>query len=214
MVPDFKRPQPVDVDSIRIPEKEVLRRLGYPHDSLEQIDPGMRNIMEEAMQLARGLFKPKGICRFLRVASRADQEMAFRESPFRIHSRQVTRMLENSDPVVFFMATLGPDFDRAVETLLQEGEVTRAFVLDAIGSETADALADELHRNRLGAAADRMGYAVTPRFSPGYGDWTITVQPDLADLCGGRRIGISVTPSCLMVPKKSVSAVLGWNRKE
>ncbi len=214
MVPDYAHPQPVDFDSIRIPEKHVLKRLGYPYDSLDLLDSGMRKILDEEMQIARGLFKPRGICRFLRVLSRDDDEISFRENPFRIRSKQVTRMLEHSDPVVFFMATLGAEFDKTVESLLQEGEMTRAFVLDAIGSETADALADDLHRNRLGAAADRMGYAVTPRFSPGYGDWPLTVQHDLADLCDGRQIGIALTPSCLMIPKKSVSAVLGWSRKE
>ena len=51
---------------------------------------------------------------------------------------------------------------------------------------------------------------VRPRFSPGYGDLPLTLQPEIcAALDVQRRLGIHVTESLLMIPSKSVTAVIG-----
>ncbi len=176
--------------------------------------PGIRILLEGEMERAQTLLEPKGIVRFLQVASRSEGEIAFHDADIHIRSRQVAALFRRADPVVAFLATIGPALEREVDALSSVGETTRAFLLDAIGSETADAAADALHRDVLSREADRAGCRVTPRFSPGYGDWPLASQRELVPLCEGQRIGISLTPSCLMVPRKSVSAVLGWIPKE
>ena len=51
---------------------------------------------------------------------------------------------------------------------------------------------------------------LTGRFSPGYGDWPITVQPKVAAVLDtARRAGICVLNTNLMTPRKSVTAILG-----
>ena len=58
------------------------------------------------------------------------------------------------------------------------------------------------------AAAE--GTYLTGRFSPGYGDWDIAVQPLVAAaLDTARRAGLCVTDTNLMTPRKSVTAILG-----
>ena len=50
----------------------------------------------------------------------------------------------------------------------------------------------------------------TDRFSPGYGDLPLELQAPLcAALDAQRRIGLTVTPSFLLNPTKSVTAVIG-----
>ena len=111
-------------------------------------------------------------------------------------------MLGNSDPVIIFMVTIGPLLEQEVDRLIKHGEMTRVVILDAIGSETADAVAEKLHKVVLKQMAEEKGFSVTPRFSPGYGDWPVTVQKDLLELCRGELIGISVNESFLMMPRK------------
>lgn len=54
---------------------------------------------------------------------------------------------------------------------------------------------------------------LTGRYSPGYGDWPIGVQPRIAALLDTpRRIGLCVTGTCLMLPRKSITAALGLSR--
>ena len=54
------------------------------------------------------------------------------------------------------------------------------------------------------------GLFLTDRFSPGYGDLPLDIQPAVcAALDAGRRVGIHVSDSFLMNPMKSVTAVIG-----
>ena len=50
---------------------------------------------------------------------------------------------------------------------------------------------------------------LTDRFSPGYGDLPLSVQPALCRAAGAASLGVYVTQSCLMNPQKTVSAVIG-----
>jgi cobalamin-dependent methionine synthase I len=47
------------------------------------------------------------------------------------------------------------------------------------------------------------------RFSPGYGDWAIQNQKDFLQWLGADKLGITLAPSLQMMPRKSVSALLG-----
>ena len=53
------------------------------------------------------------------------------------------------------------------------------------------------------AAADRR--VVPCRFSAGYGDWSLQDQPRLFALLPHAQLGVSLLPSMMMVPRKSVS---------
>ena len=207
------KPQIIELKNIDIPVKDVIRRMGYPdseHESLSQI----KTLMDAELMRAKALFSPKGIYRSFRVAERTLNRLTFKNTKFTIHSEKVCRMLKDADPVILFMVTIGPDLEKVVDELFAGGESTRGFILDAIGSETADAVADKLHWEILSELAKKNDYKVTPRFSPGYGDWSLTVQKEILKVCAGDQLGISVTPSSLMIPRKSVSAVLGLMRSK
>jgi cobalamin-dependent methionine synthase I len=205
------KPQIVEFKNIAIPVKTVLRRLGYPVD--EKLNGRVKPIFEKELDKAPSLFKPKGVYRMLSVDSNTDGIVSFNESDFQIHSKQVSKMLKQADPVVLFMTTLGLRLEEEVNRLFKEDQMAEAVILDAIGSETADAVADKMHRKILKCVAEGDGFSVTPRFSPGYGDWPVTVQGEFCEVCGGGKIGISVNDSSLMSPRKSVSAVVGFVKK-
>ena len=62
------------------------------------------------------------------------------------------------------------------------------------------------------AAAD--GETLRPRYSPGYGDLPLAFQQDLfRALDCERRLGLTLTDSLLMVPSKSVTAIIGMKEK-
>ena len=65
----------------------------------------------------------------------------------------------------------------------------------------------------VGFAHD-MGLTTNWRFSPGYGDLPLSAQPAfLKALDASRRLGIAVTSTNMLVPVKSVTAVLGLFEK-
>ncbi|MBN2202495.1 hypothetical protein JW777_11110 [bacterium] len=204
-------PDPVLIQfpDVPIPVGDVMRRLGYPsagHD----LSGGMDEILDSAMAEAGRLMDIRTSHRILEVASNDGFRILFKGSDLSIESAMVAKLLRRAPSVVCLAATAGIALDRAVSAGMDEGEMTEAYMLDAIGSETVEAAVDELHWKILKNRAEENGWKVTPRFSPGYGDWRLTIQTDLVRASGGTLIGISVTPSSLMIPRKSVTAVLGF----
>lgn len=115
------------------------------------------------------------------------------------------RMLADCSLAAVLNCTLGAAFDRWVRQL-QARDMTRAVMLDALGSAYVEAgcdAAEEVIRARFPALF------LTDRFSPGYGDLPLEVQPRLMQIAGAGRIGVTLTDSMLMNPQKSVTAVVG-----
>ena len=120
------------------------------------------------------------------------------------------RMLAQCDQAVLLACTLGTKFDAMVRSA-QARDMARAVVLDACGSALVEQGCDEAERD---IAARFPGLYLTDRFSPGYGDLPLALQPTIcAVLDTARRVGIHVTPSFLMNPSKSVTAVIGLSDK-
>jgi hypothetical protein len=124
-------------------------------------------------------------------------------------SRDLARNLRGCDRAFLFAATLGAGVDRLVRGREAVGEMADAAMLQAVAGELADSLCEdvvaELARNPAVA-----GCTLRHRYSPGYGDCSLSIQPAfLAALDATRRVGISLTGANLMVPTKSVTAFVG-----
>ena len=120
----------------------------------------------------------------------------------------ILRLLDGCQEAVLMALTLGT----ALEKLLMREEVTNmsdAYVLDILASLAVEEAADDLER-QIKEKVRSEGKYLTNRYSPGYGDFPIEVQRQLLDyLNAGRAIGLTLTPTNLMVPRKSITAVLG-----
>jgi hypothetical protein len=212
MVPELEnagnKPVALELPNVGIPRGEVLKRLGYPTASVDLQEP-IRSLFEDALREAASLMRPKAAYRALRVEDNDGNAVRFQGTEFFIESRQVAKLLASAKAAVCFAVTVGSELDETISGRMRKGDLLAATILDAIGSETADAAADELHWKIILRRAENADHSVTARFSPGYGDWPLTIQKDLINICGGSLIGITVTPSFLMIPRKSVSAVFG-----
>ena len=123
----------------------------------------------------------------------------------------IPRMLEPCEEVVLFGATLGP----GVERLMMRYEVTNAadsVIMDACASTAIENICNNFESD-MRRAVEAEGRYLTDRFSPGYGDLPIAEQPKFFALLDmTRRIGVSLTPTTIMVPRKSVTAIMGIAR--
>ena len=101
---------------------------------------------------------------------------------------------------------MGAPLDTLVRRLMLTDSALGAAV-GACASVLVDEVIDELLREK---AADLMqeGLTLSPRFSPGYGDAPLSCQGALLSWLGARRIGISLTAGGLMLPEKSVTALI------
>lgn len=114
-------------------------------------------------------------------------------------------MLAECHQCVLLVCTLGAEFDAWLRRM-QARDMAQAVMLDALGSAYVEAACDEATAE---IAARFPAKHLTDRFSPGYGDLPLAIQPALLEAAGARRIGVAVTPSLLMTPQKSVTALIG-----
>ena len=85
--------------------------------------------------------------------------------------------------------------------------MARAVALHACGSAFVETGCDAAEREIASRFPDQY---LTDRFSPGYGDLPLSLQPEILSLTDAtRRLGITLTESLLMVPSKSVTAIVG-----
>ena len=117
------------------------------------------------------------------------------------------RHLEGCAEAYLVCGTLGPGLD-ALQRRVSVTSGADALIAQAVGAALIerymDGVEDEIR------AELTPGETLRTRYSPGYGDFPLAAQRDiLAILDTSRRIGVSLTDSLLMVPSKSVSAVVG-----
>ena len=120
----------------------------------------------------------------------------------------VMKHLEGCPQALLLAVTLGPAVDAQIRRA-GVGDIAAGVASDALGSALAEQAA-EAAEAELRQWAAKEGKYLTGRFSPGYGDWDIAVQPLVANaLDTVRRAGLCVTDTNLMIPRKSVTAILG-----
>lgn len=126
--------------------------------------------------------------------------------------KKLSSYIKGSRQICLFLATIGSGLEKAASGYMEKGEYARGYILDRIGSFAVESLAESLeHKLRRKAASS--GLSISTRLSPGYCDWPVEEQRKLAKLVDFKRAGIKLTQSCMMAPKKSISAILGIGPK-
>ena len=129
----------------------------------------------------------------------------------KIKSRKLGINLEGCERAVLLGATLGT----GVDLLLRRYALTdmaRVVVLQACAAAMLEEYLDGWQED-LRMEQKKEGYYLRPRFSPGYGDFSVEHQKEfLRMLDASKRIGLSVTDGHMLTPSKSVTAVIGLGR--
>jgi cobalamin-dependent methionine synthase I len=123
-------------------------------------------------------------------------------------SQVITELLEHCHQVAVFLVTIGEYLEETAYQLAKDGLILQATVLDAIGSDAVEKLADFV-QDRIREVANTKGLVTSQRFSPGYCDWNIGQQRMLFWALNGNTLGIHLTGECLMIPQKSISGIIG-----
>ena len=207
-------PTVVENISFEINEERLLREMRV--SKLTSLDQMAEKPLAEAIRraIARGytLIHGKGLYLTLELAGIKDGAIHAPAAGGLFTGADMIKLLGDCPRATILAVTIGPALEAEVERLDKAGEMTEAYLLEMVGGLMADYMADRVDE-RIDRDIKRAGFGGTMRFSPGYGDWPLDRQPLLHSLLGSERIGISVTESHIMLPRKSVSAVIGWKGK-
>jgi hypothetical protein len=128
--------------------------------------------------------------------------------PLTLQAPKIINYLSAAIRVVVIALTIGPKLENKVNEYFISGEYTSGLLLDAAGTAAVEVSADQVCEF-IKLQAAQQGYLTLPRFSPGYGDWDITVQPLILNLADAHEINLTATDSCMLQPRKSITAVIG-----
>ncbi len=178
----------------------VLLRLGY-RSGMPAGDWAVR--AGEAVGRIRGLMEPACEREHMDVVDVSSSGVGLRD--VRFESASLAARLEGCTACTVFLATLGPRVDEAIDSLARTPSMQA--LLDAAASEAAEACARWIQRREAELALPA-GARTVHRFSPGYGDFSLDYQRWFT----GRfpSLGVRVEASGMMVPRKTVSGVIGW----
>lgn len=124
----------------------------------------------------------------------------------------ISSQLRRSERYAFFVATAGENFEQLRKATEESGDMVKAYIADSIGSVIAEKTADRME-DALNSLLAQVEWNHTNRFSPGYCGWHVSAQHDLFALFpDGKPCGVTLTPSALMIPIKSVSGVIGLGK--
>ena len=184
---------------------ETLRYLGIGQQAPEEL----RQEVVAAAQRLMGALQPRYTYRVFSLEQR-ENGFFLPGASLLLSGKSAETMLEQCDQAVLLGCTLGVEFD-AMLRAEQARDMAKAVILDACGSAWVEAGCDRVERE----LSERLpGKFLTDRFSPGYGDLPLSLQPDICQaLDARRRIGLHVTEHFLMNPSKSVTASIGLSNQ-
>ena len=195
-----------------INKKEVYRYLGYQNHMPDQETD---KLVEEVIHSLQQEANPKNIQRRFKVLFNREDEMTFSDEhcSFTVASRNLAANLRGCREVILFAATLGNGPDKMM-TRYEITHMAKAAISQAASAMLIEAYCDELQES-IRQKASQEGYYLRPRFSPGYGDFSIAEQKKFfSALECEKRIGLTLTDSMLMLPTKSVTAMIGLTKEK
>ena len=188
------------MSEIKIPVGEALRYMRAAN-----ADPETRQLAEDTAKMLEERLQPKYLWRACRI-DRTGGEVSLPEAGLALPGELARKMLADCDTAVLMVCTLGAAFDRILNEW-EARDMAKAVVVDVCGSAWTESACDAAEAEIRGRFP---GMYCTDRFSPGYGDLPLALQADfLRALDAGRKLGITANESYLLLPCKSVTAIIG-----
>ena len=194
----------LDLNSLDIPVAEIYSAMGFKTSQPDaETVRTTEYLLEEAALFLRPEFK------YIEVEGQLTEDTLTLGGVTFDAGRIICRQLRGAQRFIVFVATVGAGYFQWTDAVKRRDGVFQTYVMDCIGSQIVESVADCMEKV-LQAELDADGLHRTNRFSPGYGGWHVSEQPKLFSLFGEKNpCGIELTDSCLMLPVKSVSGVIG-----
>ena len=188
----------MDAKLTGIDRGQVLRYLGC----WGAYDEALEAELQRRTEVLRAAAEPRAVWKLFPLLP----DFSLAGACFRLEGESVRALLKDCDHVILMAATRGSSVERLIRRA-QAVDMAGALILDACGSAAIENVCDNLCADLAAGFAPRY---LTDRFSPGYGDMPLSQQRELfAALDVTRRIGVTLTDSGLMLPQKSVTALIG-----
>ena len=193
--------------SIDPPREKIYQRLGYKKKTTV-ISASRLKETELYINEATAFISLKGA--FLRLKiNHNDGEKIILSGDLTFHSNKLSVFLRDCKEAVLMGATAGNIIMDSIKKKSSQDDLAAAVVYDAAASEMTDAALDWImdYTNRILRREGK--YLLPRRFSAGYADFDMENQKTIYETLQMKNIGVTITPSFILIPEKSVTAISG-----
>jgi len=185
----------------------VLRGQGADPTAIRSHHPAVTKFAERALAEGMPLLNPLVIYRRQAVESVRHERIALRGGGL-LTGKLVAEHLAAAQEIVLVAVTIGRRLEDRISQVL-ERKPAYALALDGLGAAAVETLAIAACRH-LSEVAVGEGMDTTIPLSPGMIGWPVEVgQREIFALLDTDKLGLRLTSSSLMVPRKSLSMVVG-----
>lgn len=194
---------------MEVNRNEVLRYLGYKKGDIgESISQLIDECIEEIKKYSNYKYTYK-----LFTIKKLEEEIELLNSNLILRGLDISHHLKDSTVCAVLGVTLGSLIDTKIK-LYEKTNLTKALILDACASTAIEWVCDEASNKIKEEALNDYDLGITYRYSPGYGDFAIDIQPEIINaLEAQKKIGLTVTETNILIPRKSVTAIIGFQDK-
>ena len=192
-----------------IDKSEVLRYMGHKD---QEITPELEKTIDKVIELCAEIAEPKWTYGYFEP-NFEDGAVAVGKSGITLSGKNIYNHLYGAHHFALIAVTLGMKLERKL-MLLEKTSMTEAIILDSAANACIESVADYVEGLVIDESKRKNMYT-NYRYSPGYGDFPIETQKKLIPLLNcEKRIGLTVNENSIMIPRKSVTAIIGVFEKE
>ncbi len=192
-------------EDLIIPRKEILRYMGCRDE-----DETVSALIERCITETIDAINPKGSFGFFDI-TKNDSGIYIDKLLFK--SKDLSENLDKCSIASVFSLTLGTEIDFIINKYQNTSPAT-ALCINSVATAAIEVLADKLC-SEISENIKAENLYIRPRFSAGYGDFSIEYQGSILNLVNASKLnGIYLTDALMMVPIKSITAIAGISRGE
>ena len=185
----------------------VLRGQGADAAILRARRPRLVEVAEKAMQESFSLLAPKVVYKEFAIEGVQHERLLLQEGQ-KFESKLLAQHLGTAERIIIILTTIGERLEERVSEIW-DADMVYALALDGAGSASVEALANAacLYFEQRAAEVEMQ---VSIPFSPGMVDWSVSDgQPQIFRLLGEAGSIVQLSPSSIMIPRKSLTMVMG-----
>lgn len=188
-----------------IEPQKIYRLLGY--NGNPGLSRKIENRVMENIHHSHQILKPEALYTERDIKEICDDTLILNDD-ISFKSSGLIHAVRKCQKVIVFLVTIGKGLDLKINNLMSQKRLTEAYLLDSIGSVAVEEAASGLQRI-IDEDLQNHFKKTTLRFSPGYCDWKLEEQEKIFHILDTKLIGVKLSPSYLMSPRKSISGIFG-----